>query len=196
MHQQGFHVAHGFFPTVKDSLGNNGVTNIELRQPRQGGNRLDVAVVQAMTRIHTQTLRHTLSNTGTDTFQFAGGLLGRLSIRISAGVQFNHGSAHVAGGTDLRRVGINEQRNTNAGGLQLLHSSLDLVQMTDHIQTTFGSQFSTVFGNQADIVRFDTAGNVQHFGGDGAFQIHPGTQYGAQGLDVGILNMTPVFTQM
>src|SRR5690606_30772325 len=100
------------------------------------------------------------------------------------------------GRLDLGGVRIDEQGYADAGLLQLPHRRPDLFQMAQNVQTAFGGQLGPMLGHQADIVRLDAAGDVQHLRGDGAFQIHAGAQNRPHIEDIGVLDVAPVFAQM
>ena len=66
-----------------------------------------------------------------------------------------------------------------------------------HVRTAaLGGELFAALGHQTDVMRTHAAGALQHFGGDGAFKVHAGTEHGAQLFNVGVLNMTAIFAQM
>ena len=89
------------------------MTDIEFHDLRNACNAADIAVVQAMTRVHDQAKFCTDPRGGNDALQL---LLLRiaLGIGVAAGVQFDDGRTGRYRSLELESVRINEQRNTYA----------------------------------------------------------------------------------
>ena len=48
------HLCHGIIHAIKDRAGDNGMTDIQLLQLGDGGDRLDVVIVETMAGVHLQ----------------------------------------------------------------------------------------------------------------------------------------------
>ena len=68
--------------------------------------------------------------------------------------------------------------------------------MAHHIKAAFGGDLLPFFGDQGHHVGLDRERNRHHFARGGHLQIQPCAHGLAQQLNVAILNVTPVFTQM
>ncbi|MNI59707.1 hypothetical protein D3C73_1148830 [compost metagenome] len=119
-----------------------------------------------------------------------------LRFRVGAGMQFDHRGAGLGRRGNLHRVGVDEQGHANARFDQQAHGFRNGVHGARHFQAPFGGELSALFGHQANVLRFDGAGNFKHFRRDRAFQVHPCAQLRTNRVHVRVLDMAPVFTQM
>ena len=117
-------------------------------------------------------------------------------VGISASVQLNYRRAHIAGGLDLRFIGINKQRHADARLSQRMGEIGHALLLRQHIQPAFSGDFGAFFRHQAHILRHHFQRIGQHFIGERHFQIHARFDGGADGEHVVVADMAAVFTQM
>src|SRR5690606_9166555 len=176
LHHQGFHVAHGLFPAVEHGLGNDGVADIELGNAIERGNGPDVAVVQAVAGVDPHAVAQAFGHGRAQALQF-GFALGLAGLGVGAGVQFDDRRANLRRGLDLGDIRVDEQRHPDTGIVQARHRVAHGALRAPHIEAAFGGELGALFGHQADILRTHGAGDLQHFVGDRAFEVHAGAQY-------------------
>ena len=148
--------------------------------------------------------------TGVDLEALAMGIHGRLAdagqlggllslggrIGIAAGVQLDVGSTTGHRRVDLGMVGIDKQGDLGTDRRQAGHGSLHDGQLTGHVQATLGGDLLTLLRHQADEVRLDLTGDVQHLRGHRHLQVHAGLQGFFQHPHISVLDVPAVFTQV
>src|SRR6185437_3586741 len=65
-----------------------------------------------------------------------------------------------------------------------------------HVESAFGGDFLTPFGNQADLVRMKLERQLDHFIGGRKLLVEPNVDFLAQPAEIVVLDMTTVFAQM
>ena len=172
------------------------MSDVEIRDSGNGGNRLDVVIVEAVAGVHQQFEFQPLQYRLLDAHQLLPlGLVG-CGIRIPARVNFYRRCAGFGRRLDLIRVGIDEQGYPHAGIRQPDTAGGDFFKSADHVQTAFGGQLLTPLGNQAAVLRAQAAGKRHDIVRHRHFEIHAGLKKMAQHLDIPILDMPAIFTQM
>jgi hypothetical protein len=85
---------------------------------------------------------------------FAGG------VGEGAGVEFDGiGAPSCAGGFDLLGVGLDEEADADAGGLEAADGGLELAEVAGGVEAAFGGDFAPVLGDEADILGQDAEGD-------------------------------------
>ena len=128
-------------------------------------------------------------------FRSAPGFVGiRLGERPS--VQLDERAACSGGGLDLFRIGVDEKADLDARLAKRLGGGGDGVDLAGHIEPALGGDLSPVFRDEANGLRLEPFGDVDHLGRVGHFKIQPRRDSLAYGPDVTILNVTPILAQM
>lgn len=91
LHQQ-THVAHGFGQAVEGGAADDGVADVELIELGDGGDGLDVVVVQAVAGIDLQALASGIGGTGGDALELGIALRICGGIGVTAGVDLDKGA--------------------------------------------------------------------------------------------------------
>ncbi|MNT22269.1 hypothetical protein D3C72_1576480 [compost metagenome] len=99
-------------------------------------------------------------------------------------------------GLDLLAVRIDEDRHPAAGGRQLAGEVAHLVKVADHVEAALGGHFFALFRHQAHVFRLHAQRVGQHLVGQRHFQVHARLDHAAHGVDIVVLDMAAVFTQM
>ena len=172
------------------------MSDIEIRDSGNGGNRLDVVIVKAVAGIHQQFEFQPLLHRLLDTHQLLPlGLFG-FGIRIPARVNFYCRCTGFGRGLDLIRVGVDEQRYPHAGIRQPDTACGDFFKPADHIQAAFGGQLLTPLGDKAAVLRAQAAGKRHDIVRHRHFEIHAGLKEMTQHLDVPVLDVSAILAQM
>jgi hypothetical protein len=64
------------------------------------------------------------------------------------------------------------------------------------IETAFGGDFSTVFGNEADLGRLEAEGEVEHGWGGGHFEVELFAAFATESENVVVLNVAAIFAEV
>ena len=68
-------------------------------------------------------------------------------------MDLDHGRADLLRGLDLGRIGGDEKRHADAGGLQFRGGVADLALVRDHVETAFGRALGALLRHDAGRVR-------------------------------------------
>jgi hypothetical protein len=169
------------------------ITAGDLRNPR---NRLHVVIVEAVSGMHSQPDVGRVLGRHPDPLQFASHDRFIISIRVGARVEFDDGRPDLAGRLYLGFFRINEQRHPDPDVAEPPACLRNPVFLTCHIEPAFSGQFFTVFRHQTAIFRLRCESDLQHLLGNRHLEIHAGLQYSMHSLEITILDMPAVFTQV
>ncbi len=172
------------------------MANVELIEIGDGGDGLDVVVVQAVTGIDLQALASGIGGTGSDALELgvALGICG--GIGITASVDLDKGGTTLGSRIDLDGIGIDKERNLSPDSGKTGNGISHLVQLTGHVQTAFGGHFGALLRHQTDEVGLDAAGDADHLFGHRHLQVHSGLDSLAQDLHIAVGDVAAIFTQM
>ena len=177
-------------------MGDDGVADVQFVDAVDGGDGLDVVVMQAMAGIDDQPLGAAQAHACADAFQLLGLAGGIGGVGVAAGVQFDRRRADAARGADLAFLGVDEQRYLTAQRAQALHGGADAFFLAGHVQAALGGQFLAGFRHQADVFRAHPLGEGQHRLGDAHLEVHAGLQALLEQQHVALLDMPAVFAQV
>ena len=130
-----------------------------------------------------------------DTLQLAGAMLAD-RFGIGARMQFDHRRTDSHRGFQLRRFGIDEQRDADSRFPQLRARFLQRLLLADDVQAAFGGHFSALFRHQATVRRTHLQRDAHHLLGGRHFQVQPRLQRVLAHPHIAILDMPAVFAQM
>ena len=97
---------------------------------------------------------------------------------------------------ELLSIWIHKQAHGNPTLLKLLHLNSEGWQLPRDIKAAFGGDLLTPFRHKGDHVGLDAQGNGHHLSRCRHFKIQARTHRLPQKLNITILDMTPVFTQV
>ncbi|MNH17463.1 hypothetical protein D3C79_771350 [compost metagenome] len=172
------------------------MTDVELIKLGNGGDGLDVVVVQAMAGIDLQALAGGIGGAGGDALELGVALRIRGGIGIAAGVDLDEGGTTLGGRIDLDGVGVDEERHLGTDGGEAGHRIGDLVELAGHVQATLGGHLGALLRHQADELGLDALGDADHLLGHRHLQVHPGLDGLAQYLHVAVGDVAAIFTQV
>ena len=89
-----------------------------------------------------------------------------------------------------------EQRDANAGMLELVHHRRELRLLLDRVEPAFGGALGALFRHQADGVRLGLERDADHFLGRRHFEIQRLVDLGLEPRDVVVADMAAVLAQM
>lgn len=84
----------------------------------------------------------------------------------------------------------------DACGFEAKRRGFDRGEISRDIESAFGGDFLTFFGNEANIVGFEVAGETDDFLGNRHFEIQFGADVFLEQSDVAFLHVATVFAQM
>jgi hypothetical protein len=103
---------------------------------------------------------------------------------------------HFSCSFDLRGLGIDKQRNLNAGAPQFGDKGAERIDLACRIESAFRGQFLAPFRHETAGVRARPKPDLKHFRGDGHFEIERRkTRCGEPG-DVIVTDVTAILAQM
>jgi hypothetical protein len=126
----------------------------------------------------------------------SGRALSWIRVGKTTGVQFDDWGLEGGGGIDLAWVGIEEKADKNIGLIEFLNHGAKRVDLGGGIETTFGGDFSTVFGDEADFGGLEAEGEVEHGWGGGHFEVELFAAFAAESENVVVLDMATIFSEV
>ncbi len=172
------------------------MADVELIELGDGGDGLDVVVVQTVACIDLEPLASGIGGTGGDALELgvAFGIGG--GIGVTAGVDLDKGGATLGSRIDLNGIGIDKERNLRPHRGETGNGISHLVQLTGHVQTALGGHLGALLRHQTDEVGLDAAGDADHLFGHRHLQVHSGLDSLAQDLHITVGDMAAIFSQM
>jgi hypothetical protein len=101
----------------------------------------------------------------------SGRALSWICVGKTTGVQFDDRGLEGGGGIDLAWVGIEEKADKNIGLIEFLNHGAKRVDFGDGVEASFGGDFGTVFGDEANFSGLEAEGEVEHGWGGGHFEV-------------------------
>ncbi len=172
------------------------MADVELIELGDGGDGLDVVVVQAVAGIDLEPLASSIGGTGGDALELGVALGIGGGIGVTAGVDLDKRGATLGGRIDLDGIGIDKERNLSPHRGETGNGVSHLVQLAGHVQTAFGGHFGALLRHQTDEVGLDAAGDADHLFGHCHLQVHSGLDSLAQDLHIAVGDVATIFTQM
>jgi hypothetical protein len=99
-------------------------------------------------------------------------------------------------GVDLRRIGVDEEADDHAAVAQAAHGVEHGRLVSRHVEPALGGDLLAALGHQAGVGRPQAAADGDHLRRHRHLQVDLGAHDRQQRRDVGILNVTAVFTQV
>ena len=126
----------------------------------------------------------------------SGRALGWIRVGVAAGVQFNDRSLEGGGSIDLAVVGVEEKADKNIGLIEFLNHGAKRVDFGDGVEASFGGDFGTVFGDEANFSRLEAEGEVEHGWGGGHFEVELLAAFLAEAKNVVVLDMSAILSEV
>ena len=126
----------------------------------------------------------------------SGWALSCIRVGVAAGVQFDDRGLEGGGGIDLAWVGIEEKADKNIGLIEFLNHGAERVKFGGGVEASFGGDFGTVFGDEADFGGLEAEGEVEHGGGGGHFEVELLAAFLAESKNVVVLDMSTIFAEV
>ncbi len=172
------------------------MADVELIELGDGGDGLDVVVVQAVAGIDLQALASGIGGTGGDALELGIALRICGGIGVTAGVDLDKGGATLGSCIDLDGIGVDKEGYLSSHRGETGNGISHLGQLTGHVQTALGGHFGALLRHQTDEVRLDAAGDADHLFGHRHLQIHSGLNGLAQDLHIAVGDVAAIFSQM
>ena len=171
------------------------MADVEFDQVGYGNDGLHIVVIQAMAGIHLQPMRMGMFRRAANALEFVLEFRDAVRIGIFSCVQFHHRCSGAACRIDLLFVRVDEQGHADSRFGTARAGCFDAVEISLYVQPALSGQFFAAFRHQTQIMRLDAQRDVDHFVGDGAFQIHASLQHVAQHFHITVLNVAAVLAQ-
>ena len=115
-----------------------------------------------------------------------------LRVGEGAGVEFDHVRAEGEGGVDLRGVRFDEHAHACAGFAESAHGRFEEGFEADDVESAFGGDFLTIFGDETGFVGACLEGDFDDFGCVAHFEVESQAGFSAEMFYVGVLDMATV----
>jgi hypothetical protein len=126
----------------------------------------------------------------------SGRALSWIRVGKTTGVQFDDWCLEGGGSIDLAGVGIEEKADKNIGLMEFLNHGAERVDFGGGVEASFGGDFGTVFGDEANFGGSEAEGEVEHGGGGGHFEVEFFATFLAEAKDIIVLNMSTIFAEV
>lgn len=126
----------------------------------------------------------------------SGRTLSWIRVGKTTGVQFDDRGLEGGGSIDLAWVGIEEKADKNIGLIEFLNHGAERVNFGGGVEASFGGDFGTVFGDEADFGGLEAEGEVEHGGGGGHFEVELLAAFLAESKNVVVLDMSTIFAEV
>ena len=121
---------------------------------------------------------------------------GTLGLAIGARMQLDHRRAQRLGGVELGRVGLDEQRDADAGFAQPPREWLQLGEAAHRIQAAFGRPLLALLRHEAGGMGLVGKRDRQHLLGRRHLQVERQVDFPGQPVDVAVGDMPAILAQM
>jgi hypothetical protein len=111
-------------------------------------------------------------------------------------MQLDDRRAQGHGGLELARIGLDEQRDADAGIAQACDHRLQVIVLAGRIETTLGRPLLALLGHDAGGMRPMAERNADHLLGRGHLEVQRHLELAHQAFDVGIDDVPAVLAQM
>jgi hypothetical protein len=126
----------------------------------------------------------------------SGRALSWIRIGKTTSVQFDDWGLEGSGSIDLVWVGIEKKADKNIGLIEFLNHGAKRVDFGSGVEASFGGDFGTVFGDEANFCGSEAEGEVEHGGGGGHFEVELFAAFLAEAKDVVVLDMSTILSEV
>ena len=126
----------------------------------------------------------------------SGRALSWIRVGKTTGVQFDDWGLEGGGSIDLAGVGIEKKADKNIGLIEFLNHGAERVNFGGGVEASFGGDFGTVFGDEANFGGLEAEGEVEHGGGGGHFEVELFAAFLAESENVVVLDMSTIFPEV
>ncbi len=189
------HLADGGVEAGKEGAAHDGMPDVQLAEMRYGEYVYDVCVVYAVPGVDEQTMTAGETRGADEALEFpllvsAGG------VGECAGVQLDEIGPKTARGFDLLGIGLDEEADADAGGLEAADGGLELPEVAVSVETAFGGDFAPVLGNEADVLGEDAQGDGENLRSIAHLEVEPSDDALAEAKNVAILDVPAIGAQV
>ena len=125
-----------------------------------------------------------------------GGSFCRAGIGEATCVEFHDVGLEGCGSIDLAGVGIEKKADKNIGLIEFLNHGAERVDFGGGVEASFGGDFGTVFGDEANFGGLEAEGEVEHGGGGGHFEVELFAAFAAESENVVVLDVATIFAEV
>src|SRR5690606_33876148 len=168
---QAAHLADGWLKTGENCLANQEMTDVELDNRRDCGNWRDRVIGETVAGVAFKAQFLGKHRRLLDPLQLTGARRRIERIAIGAGMDLDDIGADLLRSLKLARLGLDEQRNADAGALQALDIVTQAVMTARDIEAAFCRPLRPLFRDEATRIGFMRERDGQHLLGCGDFQI-------------------------
>jgi hypothetical protein len=111
-------------------------------------------------------------------------------------MQLDGGYPQRDGALDLPPVGVNEEREANAGVAERSNRRFEALGVGEEVEPALGGDFLALLWDNRDLVRAQSERDRRHLRGGGHFEVQRGTDDAGQRIDVRILDVAAIFPQV
>ena len=126
----------------------------------------------------------------------SGRALSWIRVGKTTGVQFDDWGLEGGGSIDLAGVGIEKKADKNIGLFEFLNHGAKRVDFGGGVEASFGGDFGTIFGDEANFCGLEAEGEVEHGGGGGHFKVELLAAFLAESENVVVLDMSTIFAEV
>lgn len=181
-----------------DGTADDAVADVQFGQVRHFVDGSDVLIVEAVAGVDFEPELISLRGGGAEpaNFTISGRWIGFEGFGKGAGVEFNGAGFGFGGGDNLGGIGIDEEADLNAKGLQTADGLGKDGKSAGDVKAAFGGQFFAFFRDDADGGGAEFGGNFNHFRRIGHFEVQGDLERLLESTNVAVLNVSSVFTQV
>ena len=192
------HFLNGGAKADNDGAADDAVADVQFGQVRHFVDVSDVLIVEAVSGVDFEPELSSLRGGGVEpaNFSFSGRWISFEGFGKGAGVEFNGAGFGFGGGGDLCGIGIDEEADLNAKGLQLVDGLGKGEKSDGNVKAAFGGQFFAFFGDDADGGGAKLGGDFDHFRRVGHFEVQGDLERLFESPNVAVLNVPSVFAQV
>ena len=174
---QALHLRHCARHAVDQRARDDGVSDVQLDDLADRGDRLHVVIVHAMAGVHGQPEAARVPGRIAEPLQLARlTLAARVGIR--ARVQLDDRRTDTRRRFELRRIRIDEQRDADARIARAArHTGAERCDLRCRVEAAFGRHLGATLGHQAAVRRPHFAGDAHHFFGRRHLEVQPRLQH-------------------
>ena len=192
------HFLNGGAKSDNDGAADDAVADVQFGQARHFMDASDVLIVEAVAGVDFDIELISLRGGGAEpaNFSFSGRWIGFEGFGKGAGVEFNGAGFGFGGGGHLGGMGIDEEADLDAEGLQAADGLSKGGKSAGNVKAAFSGQFFAFFGDDADGGGAKLGGDFDHFRRVGHFEVQGDLERLLEPPDVAVLNVPSIFAQM
>ena len=192
------HFSNSGAKSDNDGAANNAVADVQFGQVRHFADVSDVLIVEAVAGVDFETELISLRGGGADTADFSFGVrwIGFEGFGKVTGVEFDGAGFSFSSGGNLGGIGIDEEADLNAEGLQTVDGLGKGGKGAGDSKAAFGGQFFAFFGDNADGGGTKLGGDFDHLRRVRHFEVQGDLERLFEPPNVAVLYVPSILAQM